>query len=114
MLGKNKRDSKTQQSNTVATMSSYYYFKMIFWKMLMLSVPHYLSHPAQRAGQTINRSKMIICFKLKINLGMGKAKFGRRIAVQSARVMMSRVENLMKGGAIPKPVWYDAAKAVSA
>ena len=44
---------------------------------------------------------------------MGKAKFGRRIAVQSARVMMDRVENLMKGGAIPKPVWYDAAKAVS-
>jgi hypothetical protein len=43
---------------------------------------------------------------------MGKAKFGRRIAVQSARVMMSRVENLMKGGAISKPIWYDAAKAV--
>jgi hypothetical protein len=44
---------------------------------------------------------------------MGKYKAGRRIAVQSARVMLNKVENLMKGGAIPKPIWYDAAKMVS-
>ena len=43
---------------------------------------------------------------------MGKAKAGGRMVVQSARALLSRVENLMKGGAIPKPLWYDAAKAV--
>jgi hypothetical protein len=43
---------------------------------------------------------------------MGKYKASKRMAVQSARVMLQKVENLMKGGAIPKPIWYDAAKMV--
>jgi len=41
---------------------------------------------------------------------MGKYKNGRRIAVQSGRELFERVENLVRGGAIPKPAWFDAMK----
>ena len=41
---------------------------------------------------------------------MGKYRSGRRVAVQGGRALMERVENLVRGGAIPKPVWFDAMK----
>jgi hypothetical protein len=41
---------------------------------------------------------------------MGKYKNGRRIALQNGRELFERVENLVRGGAIPKPAWFDAMK----
>jgi hypothetical protein len=41
---------------------------------------------------------------------MGKYRNGRRVAVQGGRLLMEKVENLVKGGAIPKPVWFEAMK----
>jgi len=39
---------------------------------------------------------------------MGKYRNGRRVAVQGGRVLLEKVGNLVKGGAIPKPVWFEA------
>jgi hypothetical protein len=44
---------------------------------------------------------------------MGKQATGKRIAIQSGRLFLERVENLVKGGAITKPPWFDAMKRVS-
>jgi hypothetical protein len=48
--------------------------------------------------------------KLQSQRGMGKYKNGRRIALQNGRELFERVENLVRGGAIPKPAWFDAMK----
>ena len=45
---------------------------------------------------------------------MGKYRDSGRHAVQSGRVLVAKVENLMKGGLIPKPIWYEPAKMVLA
>jgi len=39
---------------------------------------------------------------------MGKYRNGRRVAVQGGRALLEKVENLVRGGAIQKPVWFDA------
>jgi len=41
---------------------------------------------------------------------MGKYRNGRRVAVQGGRALLEKVENLVRGGAIQKPVWFDAMR----
>ena len=42
--------------------------------------------------------------------GMGKYRNGRRVAVRGGRAIFEKVENLVRGGAIPKPAWFDAMR----